>query len=734
MRARAWILGALALACSEPPTITSGALERPAGMIYVPRAPEPLASDGVNPNVQIERAQADLFFADSEAEGVRLMQLIHVEETNLETGAVRTVDDSDLVAGPTTFFPLAISAPGFPTELSAARLDPVDRIYALAPAGSVTNGDGVQQVGLLHLLSVPQIPFDRTRASDPRNRSMAVLPLESFLPGDFYPVDMEVLFSDATSDLVAVAFESIGPGPGMVALARVELDETGARVGRVETATVSESPRTLAWQDGRLLVSSAATATITELRIQNQSEPWLMGQRGIHVGGPSHLVIGAAALGAFVFRSDRPAAIWLELGATGFVRSAQRLRTPYTPKEEQLRPTADQAGRLDLVGIVGAAAHGVVTQMTDRLSRSVFLATDPRNDVVVLGHYDGALGFLAGSPPRVAFTVSSSVARLAPLSDDTLLVEQCQAEAPLCVPAARSLSCPGMVAVEDVQDRVFHAQYQGALVRSRFGRLTQTLGGWTLTDASSATIFENRSIQVGDRIRLQQQGTVCDLPADQVVVAEGEVLGLAPDRLQLALSGALVDPGCALDLVVYEVFPAGPEVVLTQMLGDQVLVVEERAMVETTGTGQRATFTQGALRFGISSNGTFSCGIRQKAQQPCFEESCGPGRACEFNGPDDASCATGTCGTLCAGNLCILNEEARVCSAVEILVAGTRVLREPLPSQSDRGTGQVLVYGAAPVGATFAPVRDSWFLSLAGYRGVVEVRAGGSGPIVQSQR
>src|SRR5262249_15363947 len=126
--ASSWaVVGICASSCSPDQPLPLGNLNRPSGLLYIDRGE---TADG-------SELRGDLYFADSLAQGLRVIQFDRIG--GILTGT-STTDDFRYIPAPIIFFPLVIPTEGFPTRLALSRTSSdtltEDRIYALAPTTS----------------------------------------------------------------------------------------------------------------------------------------------------------------------------------------------------------------------------------------------------------------------------------------------------------------------------------------------------------------------------------------------------------------------------------------------------------------------------------------------------------------------------------------------------------------------------------------------------------------------
>ncbi|MGF1510153.1 MAG: hypothetical protein ACFB9M_11700 [Myxococcota bacterium] len=130
-RANLWVgLVASLWGCPDDADDAANDVDRPSGMVLVERSDR----------------RSDLFLADSEADGVRVIQF--------EVDPLLDLDSRDLFDFLEASFvlqPLAITAPGFPTDMTAVVGRSSDRVFGLAPGESV-----------VHAIYAPELPFQTT--------------------------------------------------------------------------------------------------------------------------------------------------------------------------------------------------------------------------------------------------------------------------------------------------------------------------------------------------------------------------------------------------------------------------------------------------------------------------------------------------------------------------------------------------------------------------------------------
>jgi hypothetical protein len=719
-RARAICLAALvaaAPACSNTPPDATGVMERPAGLLVVPRT---------------EKVREDLFIADSEAQGVRLQQF------KLLDGVVRQA----FALAPAVFFPLVIPARGFPTELALAPGQ--DRLHVLSPAWIDPAGDAV---GALHVLEIEVTEEIEARASTPSNVPLGSVSLSALgLRG--IPVDVEVLTASAGVDRVAVLIDDLGQ-EGQLAILDVTAQPVAATV--VAQAAVGRAPRQMAQvSPGVLAVALSDTATTGAGHLA-----WVDATGAaptvtrVDVGGPISQVIPVANGRSLALRLDRASVVVLE--ADGTV-STEPLASPHTPVEE--RGTAAARGRIDLARIAVAGASGAVSTFPN-----LSIPTGETREVVMLTLLDGSAVFLAGDTlaPQVAAEAALSQLRKLSGEGDPAYIRECQAEdVAWCIDNEQLAPvCPGLIQVPRADARIFRAVYRGDLLLSRSAVFSASSriaeGVLAVVEVPEVSELAARLIAPGDAIQVQALLPSCasDPEGPRALNARGTVQSLAGGRLDVLLTdftaeGAGPDALECLDAAVtaalVEVFPAGEEAVLQRVSGETPVEIQARVPVVQGPTGQ------GVARFEVRPDGLptdvaitlasptgFTCVDRAEARRCTTNVDCGAGRACAFNSPSGSACP-GTCDAACGADAaCLPGEQVRGCSGVELTVGPTLLtaveLGDPALRTTFRNT-QVTdteVVAAVPYATVWLPIAQGWVTSFPGSRDLVFLRATSDG-------
>lgn len=365
-------VGLAAVACDDDAANPVGDLSRPSGLLYVERPDN----------------RGDLFIADSEVEGVRLLQFQLVNDRLFQAFAL----------APAVFSPLIIPTPGFPTQMafasetdgSAPASDPPckpaeegavrvsahagGRLYVLSAVGvSVDPISRDERVGFIHIVDARDTSRDAfpARGSNPGLESLGEIPLQQVLepvegPGLLLlPVGVKVLRSTAFEDILAVVFDSLDDQPGQAALLKVNYPREGrgpgvpslipgsrmkpvaqppagmagapaggARAAAFVPATHTATPAAPA----ALIVPSARNRWVTTLLLaddlQSFVEPASPSVEVVDVGGPTRSAV-AAGDRVVVDRIDRPSVVLLVRDGVGFRRDWRFYESPYTPSEER---------------------------------------------------------------------------------------------------------------------------------------------------------------------------------------------------------------------------------------------------------------------------------------------------------------------------------------------------------------------------------------------------------------
>lgn len=546
----------LLAACQPDRPPPSGNLLRPAGLLVVDRRTATTAPQ-----------RADVFIADSAAQGIRVLQLLRDPRQT-------TIDDQWFVVSPAAFFPLVIPADGYPTRLAISASK--DRLFALSPAS-----------GVLHMLGVEETAF-KGSSLDPSNVPLAQVRLQPVLDqiGEAtgtkptgIPIALGMLPTPTTAySLVAIAFDVLEGGPARVAAIRVprnlrgtirtgsislDLNERGGRPGSVTivaTATVAQAPRDMVVRDDALLLSSSATSSVSVVYTSQQAGRRFTSSDTLDSGGPTSGMIDAKGAGVLALRLDRTSAVLFERNAATrrYSRSTAHIESPYTPYLERNGPGTQ--GRIDLLdsSIAITGTHGRFPTLIDQFDLATgeglfdllddsdrklgggtgVCATAPCADIVILAHINGRSSFLIGSPPRPAIcsarpdqlgnlrcvkrvtTTTQSVARVVSLEGD-VLIDECAPFTPqVCNAASASATrtrCDGIsvTATLAATAQTLRATFLGTLAGTRAAVISRTgTIAVMLPDMTTATqvrfqltdstlSFPSRQVRAGDRAVVQ---------------------------------------------------------------------------------------------------------------------------------------------------------------------------------------------------------------------------------------
>ena len=385
-------VSSLGLGCSDDDPAPVGDLARPSALAYVERPAIPVGSGPMS------LRRSDLLIADSEAQGVRILQFAQqLDET--ETSTVEATPF--FVPAPAALFQLTIDAPGFPNRIVAAPA--TGQTPALAFVLAPTRAQ-------LHVLEVANTEFRSPSTSETNVRLGTVnfLAMDPPLPGT--PIDIELLgrSDDGLTERAIVAFDGFGTGGSYIAIIDIPVVFPGAAV-ELDRVNVQPGPGDLIVRpllnsptEQVALVSSIATATISEVPLVASGDELQFGPvRGVSSLGPTSRLISAGDTGVYALRVDRSAAVWLRPNLTGFDRPTDILiQSPY---DDDLIPVAErERGVISLyqrLAITGAYAS------LDRLgaTNSNDFVFDVRNqpnerprDVVFIVHADGFGTYLIG--------------------------------------------------------------------------------------------------------------------------------------------------------------------------------------------------------------------------------------------------------------------------------------------------------------------------------------------------
>lgn len=704
----------LSLGCQDEPPQASSRLQRPSGLAYVTRS----------------AARADIFIADSEARGVRVLQL-----AKLQTTDGRLIDDQLFLAGPAIFFPLVIPAFDFPTALSPT--DDGHRLYVLSPVGPS-----------MHVLDVREAPYGQSAAFVEGYEPLAefdldalrgVLGMLDLIGPDAIAVDLDVLPGSGSEDRVAITFDRVLSDSSLVVVFGVS--STDFSLSLVSTATVAPGPRGTSVRRAMpsgLVISSVASSSISFLPFAETATAGAFGQhRALFAGGPTSNVVDAADAGVLALRLDRASAVLFEASAGRLERSSRSFRSPYTPELEL--GTTDARGRIDTFPrALSAGAHGVVSS----LASSVTFPTGTATDAVALVHVDGTMSFLVGRPLSLSLAGVTTVDRVTRVRADGLDLEGCaeqddQAGDPFC-PVDLPAACEATVLANDLTRLSgLHVEFEGALAQRDGGQLLASTStrarAMTLRD-SQLSSFGTRAVEPGHHVLLQYRGAPsCGSEAIVEWVETATVVALSPTEPELTVQfgaasdfiGAVPCDG-GLHLTRYQIYPAG-RVVVSELLSDESTprIVGVFDVSPADLGGQKVVLDRGPLLATVTAPSGFSCLEGPAASGPARCESnadCGGGqcRTAEV-APGAGGEVARACGRFCshcsdADPDCFQGFVARSCSGLDLSVDPARLTAtNPRTLVADPVT-------TIPQDIVFSPIRESWIYSLPGARSLAEVR------------
>ncbi|MBI4820290.1 MAG: hypothetical protein HY791_28755 [Deltaproteobacteria bacterium] len=683
MKARRWMmLGALAFACADEPPPPSGSFARPSGLAYVEREPESGAK------------RADIFVADSEAEGVRVVQL---RQRLDEAGA--PVDEHTLVPGLAALFPIAVSAPGFPTRLAIS--SDGNRLFVLAPAKSS-----------IHVLDVRPLPYGASAAQTDALVRLGTIDLPSVLAQSIILTDLAVLPSADADRLVVVGRTEQDDGV-VVAL---EVAAGGATVNKVELVEGLEAPTTILVHGSELVISSPTSSSVAIARVRTSTEAGILGAlRFEDVGGPTDGLVDAGASGVLALRLDRTSAVVLSEANGTLARSTQLFAgSPYTPDEERSDP--DLGGRIDLRGprvISGATArlasfiHPSDVQKKKEEQRDLLagkLDDQGLGNVVLLMHADARATFLIGPMFDIFIPVQPYVTTMR--MDAALAEPACGKVEELCGQTVGT-SCSGVEVTIDPEasERRYTIEYRGRVSAGKGGELMPKPGGFVFVpDGADVSL-----VQPGDAIGIALTSREnCDSEQRVSIATTGTVTAVGEQQIEVAFELAVPRcPSDPLELLEFEIRASKNGVSVSEVDGlGRFVRVLERVATASTANARASLAVPAALTMTTTSTSTaFTC----RAVEPiCFSDddcttSCDAAkdecpRRCLQCPESDPSC---------------LRLRSLECSRIEVVVPASPafVLDASVPGS---------FFAAVPDRMVFSPMRGSWFASFPGARGLSE--------------
>ncbi|MCB9654126.1 MAG: hypothetical protein H6729_08370 [Deltaproteobacteria bacterium] len=735
------VVACLGFACDSTPPQPAGRLERPSGLAYVERSTD----------------RTDVFVADSEAQGIRVLQFLRVSEGS----AVST-----FLPGPAVFFPLVVRADGFPTRLAVSRdvglLGGQSRLFALAPATAA-----------LYVLDVAEVPYGgRTLGADD-NVTLGAVDLVAVTQGDAFPVDVATLGFEGTAlgqgaDYVAVAFDGTGSTASNLTILKLDrgADVTTSVEGEyadrydavsiVETTPIAAGPRSMLVRidpadphRGVVLVSSLATDAVTEIAfaLSTDTSTVIESTRLVDVGGPTARFVDMGARGVLALRTDRPSLVMLEPSTAAgdaaagiLVRSTDDFGSSFATPEEHAK--GETLGRIDVASSgdgrspLVAGAYGQAYAINETLSGPNLLSgtSTASKDVVLLLRADGVASFLAGDPLRPVMTASTAISSVHQLSDVDVSVDECDPIAGVCGEDTSVGACVSTVLSASFDSaRKVRVSLGGALHRSGTGRLSEAgtssdgvLADYDLTDqAKTAVDFtaSGANVQAGDWVFVQgmracgdgyfpfaETGVVAETPnassAASLVIRLGETSAV-PAACEGASFGEVE--------VVYEVHARADELVLQALGGAGGTPAVTRFPTEAFG-GQRRGQVDGIARLSMQMDEAAAC-TPEDGLECLVDADCGPGRTCEAS----TEGCLGTCAQTCddaaeQAALCVPELVSWRCPGIELGATASAVYSVDL---SVNVSGALPGSFAAPDDLLYLPVARSWVGTFPANRAVL---------------
>lgn len=739
---RVWIMAlVLAAACDDEQLPESANLRRPAGILEVQRPAE-----------GTDTFRSDVFLVDSEAQGVRVLQYRRFLDPNPPEGRLPVeIASSQFLPAPVVYFPLVVTAPGFPTRIAANAAG--DHAFVIAPADVGLELDEVRRAkSVLHVLSTPGLMFGARVAPGQYVRLDGMDLTNAVMPGVFFPVDIVSLGApSADADRIAVAFDELGSASSRIMIydlpktiapqpeSATTLDPQAALVRDI-TVRGGVTRMVLHGDPPRIYTTSVlASATSSTADVITEIDPDTGATRSLAAGGPTIDLVSAGAFGLLALRADIPSVVVFPGDPPA--RSTQIYPSPFTPLEERVSDP-DLPGRIDLRdSALGPGAYAPITRGLSFRTGAVVLG-ERDTPVVLITHVDGFGSFLLDPPGDEGFGLGI----VSPSEVDTVwlrggagvAVAECSN-----LPGLSDLKpvdepeCAGTVVANAFPTNArYRATYRGALVRSPNGRIevlsestTATTVRMRLTD--SGIDFEDRLVQVGDEIAMRLPYPMsCD---DEAPVVEqglsGTVVGVEADAVELALdspvavAGRCTDP---IDVYIYELFPSGEEGVLVQVGNGGIGTVVQRAPVQGTRIPFGGASPSGeaiSVAFTLTAEGGFACQPTDVGYPCASLLECAEGWSCSDRPtPEGTTVAPlSTCEpAVCEAEACLELSLNRGCSGVELFVLGTSVAQTDLRSDTLQISGSVP--SAAPDDAVAIAGGRTFLVSFPGARSVVEVR------------
>lgn len=706
------------LACSPDRPEPSARMRRPSGLAQVERGREGSTD------------RSDLFIADSEAQGVRVLQFSRFVDNNNQE-----IFDSEFLASPVVFFPLVIPAEGFPTRIAIT--EDHARAYVLSPVSRQ-----------LHALDARVLPFGAS-PGDEGARPILDPPfsLENAADGALLPVGLAVLPGDSTTDTVLVAFDALDRGYGLVKAYRFNVsgNSVSADAAEPESVQVRTAPRDLLVRDG-LAVSSSALTNFASLITLNTAAPFLGAVTDLVTDGPTSAIIDGAGVGVLLARLDQPSVVLFESIGGTLARSTRRIVTSFTTEAD--RTSSAALGRIDVLrSNVAAGAHGRLHKFdvneSDEIEYDILAPyieeEDKLADVIALAHLNGELSFYFGKETQQALILPSGI--------DSVVAHEGRIYLPECSTSSLAFACsiedrtdPGcpdelIIGGSDV-GQIVRATYRGPMAYATTGAIgfVEEAADTTrlrLNDTTVKTPFADRFVRLEDRVLFSLElpqscgsaefvDTVLDAP---ITAIDSDLETYGPNVIvDVRSSSVAFAADCPNEwrIFSYEVYPGTDQVIVVREGPESALQIDEvldRVDVVRTASTSSAAATASApidriIRATMTVLGDFSCTDTVQDKPLCNTDAdCDVAVACVgptvcFGGCDTPACAPAASG-------CATQHPVRKCSSIEVSVTGAADYTIDFSASLSFEIG-------APEDAIFSPQRRSFLISFPGAREIAE--------------
>lgn len=728
----------LSQGCSDEQPDPTGDLERPSGLVVVPRSAE----------------REDLLVADAEAQGLRVQQYYQSLTPDAQNRYPAAIQ---FVLSPTIYFPLIIPAEGFPTEVAVTNHGV--RAYtsaALAPPRDPSTGAKLANqptVGRLYVMDVREASSLPGRASDDTNTTLGAVELEGLAPGAL-PMDVAVLGSDPATpygtDQVAVLTDRLN-GTGALLILDVQTQASAPQLvppASAVTVELGASPRSMT------VVSTTTPALLVALAgegdhvVQVDVQGGVAQATAVDVGGPVSRIIRVDDNRALALRVDTAAVIVLERPPGGvFVRSTRIFGTPFGVVDP-FGAVVTEPGRIDLALTVVSGAMG--------WPKNGFPGVDDAEaiGIVMLTLLDGQGAFLRGDTLDLLVNEEAKVTRIRPTDPtetSTVSLRECETElVAWCLNEDTEVpECEGLVRRSQDVDSNYLASFRGLLLSTRSFLVDDVMEVRTSTAPAdqvamkfSFETFDLREhrIAAGDVVSLQVPQACGSAPGPWSAVGQVTAVDQA---LEVTFEPEALAPlptefkTCAWSEALLDVVPFGDEVVFQQSVGRTVDRVETRVPV-TRGVGGQWVARIEQTPEGLPTSLAFTLAFGTELPSAGFESigdrrcetsaECGVGRNCVQLPDDGLDACPRVCDEGCqADTVCNPGEQAWIGTGLEFSVAATSVQGVDLGTVSGETIGTREVINAVPYETVWMPVWQVWATSFPGSRSIVRVRASAGG-------